>query len=144
MPHQHATSPVGPTCGAKMLTWHDVSWCGATSTLPLPRRNEALGEPISKLGKGWYNTHQYSLESIFRSRVLKHPCRVYNENESNLFYFPIYGGLDILRWHFKDASPDVKDTLALELVEWLKLQKPWALNSGKDHVFVLGKVFGEG
>ncbi|KAL8106841.1 hypothetical protein AgCh_023579 [Apium graveolens] len=37
MPHQHATSPVGPTCGAKMLTWHDVSWCGVTSTLTLPR-----------------------------------------------------------------------------------------------------------
>ncbi|KAL8107412.1 hypothetical protein AgCh_023982 [Apium graveolens] len=39
-----------------------------------------------------------------------------------------------------NAYPDVKDTLALELVEWLKLQKPWTLNSGKDHVFVLGKV----
>ncbi|KAL8106825.1 hypothetical protein AgCh_023563 [Apium graveolens] len=72
--------------------------------------------------------------------VMKHPCRVYNENEAKLFYVPFYGGLDILRWHFKNASPDVKDTLALELVEWLKLQKPWALNSGKDHVFVLGKV----
>ncbi|KAL8106822.1 hypothetical protein AgCh_023560 [Apium graveolens] len=103
-------------------------------------RNEALGEPIPKLGKAWYNTHQYSLEPIFHSRVMKHPCRVYNENEAKLFYVPFYGGLDILRWHFKNASPDVKDTLALELVEWLKLQKPWALNSGKDHVFVLGKV----
>ncbi|XP_074333912.1 xyloglucan-specific galacturonosyltransferase 1-like [Apium graveolens] len=103
-------------------------------------RNGALGEPIPKLGKAWYNTHQYSLEPIFHSRVMKHPCRVYNENEAKLFYVPFYGGLDILRWHFKNASPDVKDTLALELVEWLKLQKPWALNSGKDHVFVLGKV----
>ncbi|KAL1834819.1 hypothetical protein ACET3Z_004470 [Daucus carota] len=103
-------------------------------------KNEALGEPILKLGRGWYNTHQYSLEPIFHSRVLKHPCRVYNQNEAKLFYVPFYGGLDILRWHFKNASPDVKDTLALELVEWLKLQKPWALNSGKDHVFVLGKV----
>ncbi|XP_074333935.1 xyloglucan-specific galacturonosyltransferase 1-like [Apium graveolens] len=103
-------------------------------------RNEALGEPIPKLGKAWYNTHQYSLEPIFHSRVMKHPCRVYNENEAKLFYVPFYGGLDILRWHFKNASPDVKDTLALDLVEWLKLQKPWALNSGKDHVFVLGKV----
>ncbi|KAL8106789.1 hypothetical protein AgCh_023527 [Apium graveolens] len=98
--------------------------------------NEALGEPIPKVVKAWYNTHQHSMEPIFHSRVMKHPCRVYNENEAKLFY----GGLDILRWHFKNASPDVKDTLALELVEWLKLQKPWALNSGKDHVFVLGKV----
>ncbi|KAL8107410.1 hypothetical protein AgCh_023980 [Apium graveolens] len=103
-------------------------------------RNEALGEPIPKLGKAWYNTHQYSLEPIFHSRVMKHPCRVYNENEAKLFYVPFYGGLDILRWHFKNASPDVKEALALELVKWLKLQKPWAINSGKDHVFVLGKV----
>ncbi|XP_024031694.1 xyloglucan-specific galacturonosyltransferase 1 [Morus notabilis] len=102
--------------------------------------NEGLGEPIPKLGKAWYRTHQYSLEPIFHSRVLKHPCRVQNENEAKLFYVPFYGGLDILRWHFKNVSNDVKDTLGLELVKWLERQRPWAPNSGKDHVFVLGKV----
>ncbi|ONI07069.1 hypothetical protein PRUPE_5G098300 [Prunus persica] len=103
-------------------------------------KNEALGEPIPKLGNGWYQTHQYSLEPIFHQRVLKHPCRIYNENEAKLFYVPFYGGLDILRWHFKNVSNDVKDALSLELIAWLEKQKPWAKNSGKDHVVVLGKV----
>ncbi|KAF5192658.1 Xyloglucan-specific galacturonosyltransferase [Thalictrum thalictroides] len=103
-------------------------------------KNEALGEPISKLGKGWHHTHQYSLEPIFHSRVLRHPCRVYNANEAKLFYVPYYGGLDILRWHFKNVTADVKDSLGLELIQWLQMQQQWVQNSGKDHVFVLGKI----
>ncbi|XP_004511580.1 xyloglucan-specific galacturonosyltransferase 1 [Cicer arietinum] len=102
--------------------------------------NEGFGEPISKLGKGWYKTHQYSLELIFHSRVLKHPCRIYNENDAKLFYVPFYGGLDVLRWHFKNVSNDVKDSLGLELLKWLERQVTWKRNSGKDHVFVLGKI----
>ncbi|KAG9141178.1 hypothetical protein Leryth_001677 [Lithospermum erythrorhizon] len=102
--------------------------------------NEALGESMPKLGERWYQTHQYSLEPIFHSRVLKHPCRVYNENEAKLFYVPYYGGLDILRWHFKDVSNEVKDSLALELIRWLETQEPWYRNGGKDHIFVLGKI----
>ncbi|XP_027362587.1 probable xyloglucan galactosyltransferase GT20 [Abrus precatorius] len=114
-----------------MVPWQD--FCSYFS-------NEGLGEPITKLGKGWYRTHQYSLELIFHSRVLKHPCRVYDENDAKLFYVPFYGGLDILRWHFKNVSNDVKDSLALELVKWLERQGPWKRSSGKDHVFVLGKI----
>ncbi|KAI3845240.1 hypothetical protein MKW98_009306 [Papaver atlanticum] len=102
--------------------------------------NEAMGEPILKLGKGWYRTHQYSLEPIFHARVLKHPCRVYNVNEAKLFYVPYYGGLDILRWHFKNSTVNVKDMLSLEFMKWLQLQQPWVRNSGKDHLFVLGKI----
>lgn len=102
--------------------------------------NEALGQRIPKLGNGLYQTHQYSLEPIFHSRVLKHPCRVYNESEAKLFYVPFYGGLDILRWHFKNVSNGIKDTLSSELIKWLEKQWPWARNSGKDHVFVLGKI----
>lgn len=102
--------------------------------------NEALGKPIEKLGKGWFHTHQYSLELIFHSRILKHPCRVYNENEAKMFYVPYYGGLDILRWHFKNVSVDVKDTLGLDLMKWLESRKSWVQKLGKDHVFVLGKI----
>ncbi|XP_022940791.1 xyloglucan-specific galacturonosyltransferase 1-like [Cucurbita moschata] len=103
--------------------------------------NDAMGEPIPELGKGWFNTHQYALEPIFHSRVLKHPCRVHNPDEAKLFYVPYYGGLDILRWHFKNnVSYALKDSLGLELVQWLSTQKPWTRSSGKDHVFVLGKI----
>ncbi|XP_021895287.1 probable xyloglucan galactosyltransferase GT20 [Carica papaya] len=103
-------------------------------------KNNALGEPIEELGKGWYHTHQYALEPIFHARVLKHPCRVYDENQAKLFYVPYYGGFDILRWHFKNVSNEVKDSLTLELMKWLESRKPWMKNSGKDHVFVLGKI----
>ncbi|KAJ0104565.1 hypothetical protein Patl1_17761 [Pistacia atlantica] len=102
--------------------------------------NDAFGEAIPELGQGWFNTHQYALEPIFHKKVLKHPCRVYNENEAKIFYVPYYGGLDILRWHFKNISYDVKDSLSLELVKWLESKKSWIQHSGKDHVFVLGKI----
>lgn len=101
---------------------------------------DALGEPVEKLGKGWHKTHQYALEPIFHAKVLNHPCRVHNENEAKLFYVPFYGGLDILRWHFKNVTEDVKDLLGLELVRWLETQRPWYQKFGKDHVFVLGKI----
>ncbi|CAK9141877.1 unnamed protein product [Ilex paraguariensis] len=117
-------------CG-NMIPWMD--FCKYFS-------NEALGEPIPEIGKCWYQTHQYSLEPIFHARVLKHPCRVYNENEAKLFYVPFYGGLDILRWHFKNVSNEIKDTSGLELLNWLESQRHWNRNSGKDHVFVLGKI----
>ncbi|KAL2517096.1 Exostosin family protein [Abeliophyllum distichum] len=117
-------------CG-DMIPWMD--FCSFLS-------NEALGEPIQKLGKGWYHTHQYSLEPIFHARALKHPCRVYDPNGAKLFYVPYYGGLDILRWHFKNVSDDVKDSLGSEVLRWLESQGPWYRNLGKDHVFVLGKI----
>jgi hypothetical protein len=110
--------------------------------------NEALGEPIANLGNGWYHAHQYSLETIFHSRILRHPCRVYDENEAMLFYVPYFGGLDILRWHLKNVSDDVKYTSALDLMKWLEYREPWVQNSGMDHVFVIGKfscgISGEG
>lgn len=102
--------------------------------------NEAMGEPIPELGQGWYNTHQYSLEPIFHNRILKHPCRVNNAEEAKLFYVPFYGGLDILRWHFRKVPIHIKDSLSKELVEWLDQQKTWKRNFGWDHVFVLGKI----
>ncbi|XP_044487704.1 xyloglucan-specific galacturonosyltransferase 1 [Mangifera indica] len=102
--------------------------------------NDAFGEAIPELGQGWFNTHQYALELIFHKKLLKHPCRVYDEREAKLFYVPYYGGLDILRWHFRNVSHDVKDSLSLELVKWLESKDSWTQHSGKDHVFVLGKI----
>ncbi|XP_074270355.1 xyloglucan-specific galacturonosyltransferase 1-like [Silene latifolia] len=115
----------------KEITWLD--FCKYLS-------NDGIGEPLLELGNGWYNTHQYSLEPIFHSRVLNHPCRVKTAEEANLFYVPFYGGLDVLRWHFKNVSNDLKDALSHELVDWLKSQSSWRRNFGLDHVLVLGKI----
>ncbi|KAL8150440.1 hypothetical protein V2J09_020248 [Rumex salicifolius] len=115
-----------------MITWMD--FCKFLS-------NNGFGEPIHELGDGWYNTHQYSLEPIFHTRILKHPCRVYNPEEAKVFYVPYYGGLDILRWHFKkNITLQMKDKLSYELIEWLSQQAPWKKNFGLDHLFVLGKI----
>ncbi|KAJ8426014.1 hypothetical protein Cgig2_026126 [Carnegiea gigantea] len=115
----------------QMLTWLD--FCKFLT-------NNGIGEPIPELGKDWFNTHQYALEPVFHSHILKHRCRVHNEEDAKLFYVPFYGGLDVLRWHFTNVSNEVKDSLSKELVQWLKLQKPWKRNFGMDHVFVLGKI----
>ncbi|XP_010436073.1 PREDICTED: probable xyloglucan galactosyltransferase GT20 [Camelina sativa] len=103
-------------------------------------KNEGFGEAIENLGKGWFRTHMYSLEPILHSRVLKHPCRVYNETQAKLFYVPYYGGYDVLRWHYRNVSDDVKDRLGIEVLKWLESKESWRRNAGKDHVFVLGKI----
>ncbi|KAG7544108.1 Exostosin-like [Arabidopsis thaliana x Arabidopsis arenosa] len=103
-------------------------------------KNEGFGEAIKNLGKGWFATHMYSLEPILHSRVLKHPCRVYNESQAKLFYVPYYGGYDVLRWHYRNVSEDVKDRLGIEVLKWLESKESWRRNAGKDHVFVLGKI----
>ncbi|XP_010445715.1 PREDICTED: probable xyloglucan galactosyltransferase GT20 [Camelina sativa] len=104
-------------------------------------KNEGFGEAIENLGQGWFRTHQYALEPIFHSRVLKHPCRVYNETQAKIFYVPFYGGFDVLRWHFKNNVSDVvKDRLGIEVLKWLESKESWKRNAGKDHVFVLGKI----
>ncbi|CAH2080165.1 unnamed protein product [Thlaspi arvense] len=103
-------------------------------------KNEGFGEAIENLGHGWFRTHQYALEPILHARVLKHPCRVYNESQAKIFYVPFYGGFDVLRWHFKNVSVEVKDRLGIEVLEWLGSKDSWRRNAGKDHVFVLGKI----
>jgi len=48
--------------------------------------NEGMGQPVPKLGKGCYTTYQFSLEIIFHSRILNHPCRVRNAENTTVFY----------------------------------------------------------
>ncbi|CAN8272872.1 unnamed protein product [Cochlearia groenlandica] len=103
-------------------------------------KNQGFGEAIESLGQGWFDTHMYSLEPILHARVLKHPCRVYNETQAKLFYVPYYAGFDVLRWHYRNVSDDVKDRLGIEVLKWLEPEESWKKNAGKDHVFVLGKI----
>ncbi|KAL6574560.1 hypothetical protein OROMI_011845 [Orobanche minor] len=102
--------------------------------------NGGLGPTAEDLGPGWHNTQQFTLEPIFHARALRHKCRVREWREAVLFYVPFYAGLDITRRRIKEDPSSVKDSLALELVTWLERQDPWQQNSGRDHVFVLGKM----
>lgn len=78
--------------------------------------NEALGERVEALGPRWYGSHQYFLEPIFHNRIQNHPCRVHDRDAAKLFYVPFYGGLDVLRWHFRNVSTEVEDALGTELI----------------------------
>jgi len=103
--------------------------------------NGGIGKPFENLYEHWYQTHQYSLEIAFHSRISKHPCLVSNPEEANLFYIPFYAGLDVLRWNLREnINSEKRDELALELANWLQGQPWWRRNGGKDHVLVLGKV----
>ncbi|KAK8916622.1 Xyloglucan galactosyltransferase KATAMARI1 [Platanthera zijinensis] len=117
-------------CG-ELLPWSDL--CEYFS-------NDGLGVAISGLGPGWHRTHQYSLEPIFHSRVLRHRCRVTDPAKAALFYVPFYAGLDVLHWHFINASVSDKDSLSAELVQWLEARPEWSLHGGRNHMFVLGKI----
>uniref|UniRef100_A0A0D3BVZ3 Exostosin GT47 domain-containing protein n=1 Tax=Brassica oleracea var. oleracea TaxID=109376 RepID=A0A0D3BVZ3_BRAOL len=65
------------------------------------------------------------------------PCK---KQLAKLFYVPFYGGMDVLRWHFKNVTEHLKDVLSIEVLKWLGSKQSWRKNSGKDHVFVLGKI----
>jgi hypothetical protein len=103
--------------------------------------NGGMGKPIENFYQHWYQTHQYALEIAFHSRISKHPCLVSNPEEANLFYIPYYGGLDVMRWNFREnISSEKRDELGLELVNWLQGQPWWRRHGGRDHVLVLGKI----
>ncbi|GLJ52051.1 hypothetical protein SUGI_1107040 [Cryptomeria japonica] len=103
--------------------------------------NQGMGKPIESFFPHWYQTHQYALEIIFHSRIMNHPCLVPNPEAADLFYIPYYGGLDVLRWHFRhNVSAQKRDELGLELLDWLQEQQWWRKKQGRDHVLVLGKI----
>ncbi|XP_031495699.1 probable xyloglucan galactosyltransferase GT20 [Nymphaea colorata] len=102
--------------------------------------HQGMGQPVPKLGRGWYKTNQFSLEPIFHSRIMKHPCRVLEEDKASLFYIPFYAGLNVLQKNFQNASVEEKDQLGLQLVEWLKSKRSWIQNEGKDHFLALGTL----
>uniref|UniRef100_A0A5K1AWI0 Exostosin GT47 domain-containing protein n=3 Tax=Nymphaea colorata TaxID=210225 RepID=A0A5K1AWI0_9MAGN len=102
--------------------------------------NQGMGRAVHELGPNWYSTNQFSLESIFHSRIKNHRCRVFKEEEASLFYVPFYGGLNVLKMNFNGATVSAKDQLGLELVEWIKTKSSWVRKQGRDHFLALGTI----
>ncbi|CAN6485215.1 unnamed protein product [Victoria cruziana] len=102
--------------------------------------NQGIGRAVHELGPNWYSTNQFSLEPIFHSRIKNHRCRVFREDDASLFYVPFYGGLNVLKMNFNNATVDAKDQLGLELVEWIKTKGSWMRKQGRDHFIVLGTI----
>ncbi|GKU95283.1 hypothetical protein SLEP1_g8660 [Rubroshorea leprosula] len=116
------------------------SWASDENHARCDGRMKGRENRFPSLGKDGITLTKSPVFPGAHARVLKHPCRDYDENEAKLFYVPFYAGLHILRWHFKNVSNDVKDALSLELMKWLENKRPWLRKPGEDHVFVLGKI----
>ncbi|CAM6119200.1 unnamed protein product [Calypogeia fissa] len=113
---------------------------GMGTNVPTDSLNDR-GEKVLVPDGSWFLTHQYALELIFHARLKHYPCLTSDANRADLLFVPYYGGLDVIRWHFKqNISNDQRDNLTFALMNWLKGQESWTRNNGIDHVFVLGKI----
>ncbi|KAJ3683952.1 hypothetical protein LUZ61_013116 [Rhynchospora tenuis] len=106
--------------------------------------NSALGPPLNDTsgvlpGTGWYATNQFTLEVIFHNRMKQYQCRTTNSSLADAIYVPFYAGLDIGR-HLWGYNMSVRDSLSLDLVQWLKSRPEWWLHGGKDHFFISGRI----
>ncbi|KAJ4786728.1 Exostosin family protein [Rhynchospora pubera] len=106
--------------------------------------NSGLGPPLNDtsgvlLGTGWYATNQFTLEVIFHNRMKQYQCRTTNSSLAAAIYVPFYAGLDIGQ-HLWGYNMSVRDSLSLDLVQWLKSKPEWWLHGGKDHFFISGRI----
>ncbi|XP_015947091.1 probable xyloglucan galactosyltransferase GT17 [Arachis duranensis] len=109
--------------------------------------NNGLGQPIlttvtalsSSSSSSWFATHQFIAEMIIHARLENHPCRTWDPSEARLFYVPFYGGL-YASSVFREANLTQRDSLAVDLVDYLQ-SLPWFnINEGKDHFLALGRT----
>ncbi|KAF3330016.1 xyloglucan galactosyltransferase KATAMARI1 [Carex littledalei] len=106
--------------------------------------NSGLGPPLNDSSRvlpeaGWYATNQFTLEIIFHNRMKQYRCRTTNSSIAAAIYVPLYAGLDIGR-HLWGYNMSVRDSLSLDLVQWLKSRPEWSRNGGRDHFFVSGRI----
>ncbi|KAG4906191.1 hypothetical protein AAZX31_20G004600 [Glycine max] len=99
--------------------------------------NNGLGQPLST--PDWYSTHQFIAEMIVHARLENHPCRTWDPYTAVLFYVPFYGGL-YASSVFREANLTLRDSLAVDLVDFLQSQPWWKRHYGKDHFVALGRT----
>ncbi|CAN6480306.1 unnamed protein product [Victoria cruziana] len=123
----HDLNPWGSRC--KML---ENGGFGRRATFP----NSTVPEDI--LG-AWFATDQFSLEVIFHTRMLRHPCRTLDPVAATAFFVPFYGGLAVGKYLW---SPDYneRDRDCKLLLEWLRRQEWWQRSGGRDHFLMLGRI----
>ncbi|KAJ3680782.1 hypothetical protein LUZ60_015271 [Juncus effusus] len=116
-------------------SWTDMCRFVANSGL-----GPILNDSLNVLPKsGWYVTNQFTLDVIFHNRMKQYECLTTNSSKAEAIYVPFYVGLDIGR-HLWGFNMSVRDSLSLDLVQWLKSRHEWWSHSGKDHFFVSGRV----
>ncbi|OIW17351.1 hypothetical protein TanjilG_22463 [Lupinus angustifolius] len=110
--------------------------------------NNGLGQPISTTTTttsattatpSWFATHQFIAEMIIHARLENHPCRTWDPSRALIFYVPFYGGL-YSSSVFGETNHTLRDSLAVDLVEFLESQEWWKRNNGEDHFVALGRT----
>ncbi|CAI0384649.1 unnamed protein product [Linum tenue] len=102
-----------------------------------------IKNPSERLASSWYATNHFSLEVIFRHRLMKsYDCLTNDSSLASLIYVPFYPGFDIVRHLWGNYNTTVRDALGFELVSWLKNQPNWKTSGlwGRDHFFVSGRI----
>ncbi|XAR58190.1 hypothetical protein NMG60_11026603 [Bertholletia excelsa] len=90
--------------------------------------------------KIWFNTNQFTLGVIFHNRMKRYECLTDDSSKASAVYVPFYAGLDAGRYLFGGFNTSVRDSLSLQLVDWLTSKPEWDRMSGRDHFFVAGRV----
>lgn len=85
----------------------------------------------------WWSTDPGTLELIFHRRIQLHPCLTDDPQKADLFYVPVYFGLDG-EHNLEKESYAERDALGVKLSEYLSRQKYFKRRNGADHFFVLG------
>ncbi|KAJ0809276.1 putative exostosin [Helianthus annuus] len=99
-----------------------------------------LGNPQRAFSRsGWYATNQFMLEVIFHNRMKNYECLTNDSSIASAVYVPYYAGLDVWRYLF-DHSISFRDSLSVDLAEWLQEQPEWKKYQGKDHFLVAGRI----
>lgn len=88
---------------------------------------------------GWYNTHQFALETIFYNRMKQYECLTQDASKASAIYVPYFAGLEAQRtlWH-KDL--ELRDANPAKIEKWLLSQPEWTSYSGHDHFMVGGRI----
>ncbi|MED6135174.1 putative xyloglucan galactosyltransferase gt17 [Stylosanthes scabra] len=95
--------------------------------------------PLSTSSSSWFATHQFIAEMIIHARLENHPCRTWDPTEARLFYVPFYGGL-YASSVFREANLTQRDSLIVDLVDFLQSQPRFSVNNGRDHFLALGRT----
>ncbi|XP_065866622.1 probable xyloglucan galactosyltransferase GT12 [Euphorbia lathyris] len=102
--------------------------------------NSGFGPEMLGLGeKGWFSTDQFLLELIFHTRMKTYACLTNDSSLASAIYVPFYGGIYLGR-HLWDSNTTVRDSLGIDLFNWLLHKTEWKRMLGGDHFFVGGRI----
>ncbi|XAR60602.1 hypothetical protein NMG60_11034041 [Bertholletia excelsa] len=90
--------------------------------------------------RGWFSTHQFSLEVIFHNRMKQYECLTDDSSKASAIFVPYYAGLDVARYLWGGYNASTRDSGSLELYKWLRDQPEWKAMSGSDHFLVAGRI----